>query len=64
MPGNDLAEDIVLRVGTIFRVKTQSLVLICCACHCLLLEGVAFEELDIRCWLGGGCAASAETETA
>ena len=63
MPDSGLAEDIVLRAGTIFRVKTQGLALIGCAWHCFLLEGVAFEELDIRCWLGGGCAAAARTVT-
>ena len=59
MPRNGLAEDIVSRARTIFRVKTEGLTLIGCALHGFLLEGGAFEELDIRCWLGDGCAASA-----
>ena len=63
MSSNGLAEDIVLRAGTIFRVKTQGLALIGWSWHCFLLEGVAFEELDIRCCLGGGCAAAARTVT-
>ena len=63
MSGNGLAEDIVLRAGTIFRVKTKDLALVGCAWHCFLLEDVAFEELDIRCWFGGGCAAAARIVT-
>ena len=62
MPDSGLAEDIVLRARTIFRVKTQGLALIGCAWH-YLLEGVAFEELDIRCCFGGGCAAAARIVT-
>ena len=46
MPGNGLIENIVLRAGTISRVKTQDFdramtVLV----HCFLHEGVAFGEI-------------------
>ena len=46
MPDNDLVEDIVLRAGTIFRVKTQDLDPATTALvHYFLLEGVAFGEI-------------------
>ena len=46
MPGNGLVEDVVLRAGTISRVKTQDLDRATTALvHCFLLEGVAFGEI-------------------
>ena len=45
MPENDLVGDIVLRVGTIFRVKPKTFGRATTALvHCSLLEGVAFGE--------------------
>jgi hypothetical protein len=52
---NVLVEDIILRAGTLFRVKTRW-------CIVPFLEALLLKIMNLKCCLGGGCIADAKAE--